>query len=291
MSWKIFAAAFLWSTIGVAAVYGRDYVWLAFLRSLTATLIAAKPSRRGLLPGLLLGGLFSAYPLAAVYAGVGTAAYLLYTAPLWTAAALTLMGERPTAREIYAVTLVLAAVALMTFVSLSGVLSPVGFLAGLASGAFYGLYIATARRLATSGDETAASLGAMPYTLIVTTPLLLLKPEPPSSAAVAAGVYLGIFGTVLPYKLFTSAVKTVRGAKASVIATLEPVLAALWGYLIFNQTPDAVTLFAYALITLAAVASSLDRRQASAQPPPRLSSSRQPAHPPYRRRLSNRINT
>jgi Predicted permease, DMT superfamily len=256
--WKIFAAAFLWSTIGVAAVYGRDYLWLAFFRSLAAALIAARPSRRGLVPGLLLGGLFSAYPLAAVYAGVGTAAYLLYTAPLWTTTALTLMGERPTRREVYAVALVLAAVALMASASLSGAFSPIGLLAGLASGVFYGLYIAAARWLSKSGDEKAASLGAMPYTLLVTTPLLLLRPGLPPLEALVAGAYLGIFCTILPYRLFASALKTVRGARASVIATLEPVLAAVWGFLFFGQIPDFLTLAAYMLITTAAVVTAVE---------------------------------
>lgn len=259
---KIFAAAFLWSTIGVAATYGGDFIWLAFLRSLTATLLSLKtrPTLKGLVPGLLLGGLFSVYPLAAVYAGVGTAAYLLYTAPLWTTTALALTGERPTKRELAAVALVLAAVGVMACWSLSGALSPPGLLAGLASGAFYGFYIAAARRLAASGDEKAASLGAMPYTLVATAPLLLLRPEHPALETVAAGVYLGVFCTVLPYRLFASAVKTMRGSRASVIATVEPVLAAVWGYLFFNQTPDAAALFAYALITSAAVLSSIDRR-------------------------------
>jgi DME family drug/metabolite transporter len=261
---RIFTAAFLWSTIGVAATYGRDVIWLAFFRSFTASLISltARPSRRGLVPGLLLGGLFSAYPLAAVSAGVGTAAYLLYTAPLWTTAALALTGERPTRLELAAVALVLAAVGLMAYQSLSGALSPVGLLAGLASGALYGLYIAAARRLSKSGDEKAASLGAMPYTLVITAPLLLLRREPPGLEAVIAGVYLGIFGTLLPYKLFASAVKTVRGSRASVIATLEPVLAAVWGLLLFGQAPNSTALSAYVLITAAALLASLESRPA-----------------------------
>jgi DME family drug/metabolite transporter len=254
---KILAAAALWSTIGVAATYGRDVLWMAFVRSLVAAAfsLTARLSKRGLLPGLLLGGLFSAYPLAALYAGVGTAAYLLYTAPLWTATALALTGEKPTRRDVAAVVLVLAAVFLMA--SLSGALSPVG----LAAGAFYGLYIAAARRLSAAGEEKAASLGAMAYTPLVTAPLLLLRPGPPPPEAVAAGVYLGVFGTVVPYRLFASAVKAVGGTKASVVATVEPVLAAVWGYLLFRQAPDAATLAAYALITAAAVIASLSGRR------------------------------
>jgi drug/metabolite transporter (DMT)-like permease len=85
--------------------------------------------------------------------------------------------------------------------------------------------------------------------------------------AVVAGVYLGIFGTLLPYKLFVSAVKTVRGSRASVIATLEPVLAAVWGLLLFGQAPDSTALSAYVLITAAALLASLEGRPARARSP------------------------
>jgi drug/metabolite transporter (DMT)-like permease len=115
--------------------------------------------------------------------------------------------------------------------------------------------------------EKAASLGAMPYTLVITAPLLLLRREPPGLEAVLAGVYLGIFGTLLPYKLFASAVKTVRGSRASVIATLEPVLAAVWGLLLFGQAPDSTALSAYVLITAAALLASLEGRPARARSP------------------------
>ncbi|ACB39477.1 DMT family transporter [Pyrobaculum neutrophilum] len=254
---RILAAAFLWSTIGVAASLGREYLWIAFFRSLTASLAAlaaeARPGRGALLPGLLLGGLFTVYPAAAIYAGIGNAAYLLYTAPLWTALALALWGERPSRRDGVGVALVFAAVALMAS---SGGISGVGFAAGLASGLFYGLYIAAARRLAAGGRAVDASLGAMPYTLAVTAPALLLKPSPPTLEAAAAGVYLGVFGTVLPYRLFASAVSRVGGAKASVLASLEPVLAALWGALFFGQRPTAPEAAAYVLITAAAVAAA-----------------------------------
>lgn len=257
--YKILTAAALWSTIGVAASYGKDPLWIAFTRSLTASatalLIARRIHRAGLAPGLLLGGLFAVYPVAAITAGVGPAAYLLYTAPLWTTTYLSLKGERPTRGEVAGVALVLIAVLLLTAATASRELSPAGLAAGLASSVFYGLYIAVARKLSSAGQTEAASLGAMPYTLIVTTPLLLLSKKPPVEA-LAAGLYLGIFGTIMPYMLFASAVSVVRGAKASVLASLEPVLAAIWGALLFGQIPGPLTLASYALITAAALIST-----------------------------------
>ncbi|MCX8135679.1 DMT family transporter [Pyrobaculum aerophilum] len=258
---RVVGAAALWSTLGVAASIGGNYIWLAFLRSLTAAAIGALYMRRfysrGLIPGLLLGGLFVAYPVAALYAGVGPAAYLLYTAPLWTTAALAARGERPSAKETVGVSLVLAAVFLMLYASARGELSPIGLLAGLASSAFYGLYIAVARLRAKEGGGADVSYGAMPYTLLVTAPLLLIhvavnkSPLPLHTAL--AGLYMGVFGTVIPYRLFSSAVTKIEGARASVIASVEPVLAALWGFLFFKEIPGLLTLTAYALISTAAV--------------------------------------
>jgi len=48
-------------------------------------------------------------------------------------------------------------------------------------------------------------------------------------------------------------VSKVKASTASVIATVEPVLAALWGFLFFNQVPTALTLIAYILIIMASV--------------------------------------
>ncbi|MEM1519387.1 MAG: DMT family transporter [Pyrobaculum sp.] len=259
----IFAAALLWSTIGVVAALVKDVVWLAFFRSLAAALLAAglgaRLWRAAAVPGVLLAGLFTVYPAAAVYAGLGTAAYLLYTAPLWTAAALFIQGERPTRWEAAGVGLVLAAVVLMIYASTAGEVSPVGLAAGLASGVFYGLYIAAARRLSARGAEREASLGALLYTPVAVAPLAFIHwvgGGRPGLVEAAGGVYLALFATVLPYYLFAKALKETRGARAAVAASVEPALAAAWGFLIFGQVPGVYTLVAYLLITLAVLIST-----------------------------------
>lgn len=264
---EILIAASLWSTIGLASVYSGNYVVLAFFRSLLASVIALAFIRRvgkaAVVSGVLLGVLFTAYPLAASLVGLGPAAYLLYTAPLWTALVSTALGERPSRGDLVAVALVSAAIVLMFFETSRGVLSVFGLVAGLISGASYGSYIAVARFFSKRGHDVDVSLGAMPYTLVVTVPAAavyvalygpgdVLKP-------LIFGAYLGVFCTVVPYKLFSSGVKVIGAAKASVIATLEPVLAALWGYLLLAQVPDSAMLAAYALITAAALLASASK--------------------------------
>lgn len=261
---KILTAAALWSTIGLASVYSGNYVVLAFFRSLVASTIALffvkSREKSAIVSGVLLGVLFSVYPLAAALVGLGPAAYLLYTAPLWTTLVSSLLGERARRRDLVAVSLILIAVALMVLGASLGALNPFGFAAGLASGISYGSYIAVARFYSKENRDVEVSLGAMPYTLAVTAPAVAIYIAiygPGDLAKTAAfGAYLGLFCTLIPYRLFSSGVKAIGAARASVLATLEPVLATIWGYLFLGQTPSLIIALSYVLITAAAVIAS-----------------------------------
>jgi drug/metabolite transporter (DMT)-like permease len=267
---KILGAAAFWSTIGVASVLGGNYVELAFFRSLVAAAISLafirSASKASLAAGLLLGALFTIYPIAAVLAGVGTAAYLLYTAPLWTTLEARAYGERVNKQSAASVALVLAAVALMALSASRGSISVGGLAAGLASGAAYGSYIAAARYYSRLGRDEEVSLGAMPYTLFVSAPAALAYTLAFGAGDLArpalAGLYLGVFATVIPYRLFASGVRAVGASRASVLATIEPALAAVWGYLLFGERPGPLVLAAYGLITAAAALSARPPRGA-----------------------------
>ena len=261
------AAAALWSTIGVVSVYSVNPIMLALFRSLFASLVAVlihrSLSKASIITGVALGVLFAAYPLAAITAGVGLAAFLLYTAPLWATLIAFAMGERPSPRGIIGVLLVIIAIALIGAQTIRGSISPVGVFMGLLSGISYGSYIALARRFARVGNEVDVSWGAIPYTLIITAPTaivysLLTDSWRPIIRPALWGIYLGIITTVIPYRLFAMGVSRVRASAASVIATVEPVLAATWGFIFFRQIPTVLTLIAYALIITASIMVSLE---------------------------------
>lgn len=255
------AAAALWSTIGVASSYGQDVPTMAVVRATLAALIALAVNRSfskgSIIAGALLGALFSLYPLAAIVAGVGAAAFLLYTAPLWTALASSVY-ERPTIGAVFASLLVLISVSLLGVESAKGGISAAGLLLGLLSGASYGLYIAVARYYSRKGLSREVSLGAFPFAALATAPLLLFAR--PSAEAIGAGAYLAVFATLLPYWLFTMGVQRISAVSASVIATLEPVLAALWGSLLFGENVNLLKGVAYGLILLAVFLASYPRR-------------------------------
>lgn len=101
----ILAAASLWSTIGVASVYSGGAPLLASLIRSVAAAAAVMPVYRAFnkaavaAGGVSLGFLFGIYSTAAAVAGVGLAAFLLYTAPpLWTAVFSLAFGESPGGR-------------------------------------------------------------------------------------------------------------------------------------------------------------------------------------------------
>ncbi|MGC8607181.1 MAG: DMT family transporter [Vulcanisaeta sp.] len=266
----IMMAAALWSTIGVVSMYSANPIMLGLFRSLFASLVSLfirrSLNKASVITGIALGVLFAAYPIAAVMAGVGLAAFLLYTAPLWATLVALVMGEKPGRRGVIGVSLVIIAIVLIGAQTIKGSINMIGVFMGLLSGISYGSYIALARRFAKMGNEVDVSWGAIPYTLVVTALTaiaysIIMNSWRPIVRPALWGIYLGIVTTVIPYRLFAMGVSRVRASTASVIATVEPVLAALWGFLFFKQIPTALTLIAYALIMVASIIVSFEETQ------------------------------
>ncbi|GGP21370.1 EamA family transporter [Thermocladium modestius] len=267
----ILAAASLWSTIGVASVYSGAPLLASLIRSVAAA-AAVMPvyrafNKAAVAAGVSLGFLFGIYSTAAAVAGVGLAAFLLYTAPLWTAVFSLAFGESPGRLGLAGLGMISAAVAIAMIDAASGGASILGVALGLASGASYGAYISIARLFSRAGMSRDVSYGALPYATIVTVPLFLFSISRglavmPSQfmTPLAAGVYLGIFCTVVPYRLFSLGVSRLRATLAAILATLEPVLAAVWGYVFLGQVPNPYEYAIYTLITAALIISSLEAR-------------------------------
>ena len=268
---NIIIASLLWSTIGLASVYGGSPLLLPLIRSATAAAVAVfiyrSLNKAAITAGISLGILFSVYPLTAVIVGIGLAAYLLYTAPLWATLVSLMLGERPGKYSIVGLIIIAAAIIIALIDAGLGGIDYYGALLGLVSGASYGLYIAIARFFSASGMSNDVSYGALPFTLVVTIPLLLILAlihRLPQliylGKTLVAGTYMGIFCTVIPYKLFAIGVTRIRASLASILATLEPVMAAVWGYLFLRQVPNHYEIIIYLLITIALIISSIDAR-------------------------------
>lgn len=193
---------------------------------------------------------------------LSAAAVLLYTAPVFvTVLSAWLFKERITLRKVAAMVL-----ALLGCVLVSGVLGALGgaafgaegVLAGLGAGFGYALYSIFSR--------FAINRGYHPLTVTVYTFVfaslgsLLLADAAPIGQAVQSGgvqavlfwVFYAVVTTVLPYLLYTYGLFHIDNSTASVIASVEPVMATLLGLLVFAEVPSVAAAIGMVLV-LAAV--------------------------------------
>jgi drug/metabolite transporter (DMT)-like permease len=260
------AAAFLWGTIGLAAralfAAGLTPLQAAVWRALGAfTLLFAYSlvaNRRALaitlhdLPlfaaygAVSVAGFMTVYFVAIELTTVATAAVLLYTAPVWVVVLARLIFHEPmTKMKAVAVGFAFLGCAMVIGVmgldspvaatgSAAGRLTPEGLLAGLGAGLTYALYsifgkAALRRHLPLT--TVVYSLGFGGLFLVIANGGLSRPPE----AGLAPLVYVTLFPTAIAYLLYIGGLRWIEAGRASVVATLEPVVAALAGAFILLE--------------------------------------------------------
>ncbi len=196
-----------------------------------------------LLFGLICVALFqTCWVYAVSLIDVGVATVLNYTAPAWAALfAWPLLGERIDQRKGMALLLTAAGVALIVRIFDAQFLSlnRVGLLWGLGSGVTYGLYGIFGRR----------ALGRYSFWTIITYAfaagaLFLLATQSASSigsafsqpGAVAWLVILALVPTLGGYALYTFSLRFLEATVAAILATVEPVMAALWAAIFLGES-------------------------------------------------------
>lgn len=289
----------MWGTIGIFFSllhfdYGLSALTIAFLRALfsAVALIVAlglcKPTLlrldRHLMVYYVLFGLFgiaSFYVLniqAVILTNVATASVLLYTAPVFvTLLAWWLWREPLTPRKIGAV---LAAFVGCTLVAKgydpsSLRLNAVGVLVGAAAGLAYSLFTIFSKLLSARSSPWTTSTYALFFGALFLLPLQFISlPQigasdfdrfltEPAAWLVMAGLCLG--PTLGSYALYNAGLQTVPASNASVVATIEPVVASLAGFGLFGQVLEPPQILGAAIIIVAALSLS---RQSRAKPQP-----------------------
>ncbi|MBM3470248.1 MAG: EamA family transporter [Armatimonadetes bacterium] len=271
---NVAAAAVLWGTLGVAVrsllASGLSPLQAAAWRAGGAFAVlllycllanrAALRVRRGDLPLLVaygavsVAGFFTVYFTAIGLTTVATAAVLLYTAPVWVVIlARALYGEAMTPMKTAAVALTFAGCALVVGALGPGAvrLTPSGLMAGLGAGLTYALY---------SIFGKAALCRHSPLTTVVYTlgfgAILLVAASgglpPVRTAALPAIAYLIAAPTCAAYLLYIAGLRRIEAGRASVVATLEPVVAALVGTLLLHE-PMAAAQWAGAALVVGGV--------------------------------------
>ena len=198
------------------------------------------------LPIFMGSGLLSILTLSWVYfncqmeCSLAVAAILLYLAPSMVVLMSAILWRSPiTRRKVAALILALLGCALVSGIvggELTG--TPRGLLFGVASAFCYATYTIFAHYgLARYDTYTMiywtfffAGLGSL---LFLDLPALLPALSTPRGVAGAAGLVL--VATVLPYLFYTKGLEGVESGKASIIANVEPVVAALNGVVIFHE--------------------------------------------------------
>jgi drug/metabolite transporter (DMT)-like permease len=254
----IIIAATMWGFIGplgkMAYAQGISPLEVAFWRALlawfcfgTEILIrrkAVRVSRQDLLPLILFSVLcvalfYGAYQVAVEQAGAALASVLLYTAPAWVILLSRLfLHEKVTTEKLLALGFTILGVILIAvsqsnnFLVTDGGVMALGIATGLFSGFCYSLYYILGKFFSA---KYSASLLFF-YTLLPGA--LLLLPwfsftEKTGWAWLSLGL-LAVISTYGAYHFYYTGLKYIEAGRASIVATLEPVVAGLvawywWG--------------------------------------------------------------
>lgn len=263
------AAAFLWGLIGptsrLAFAHGMAPLEVAFWRAvLGGALFGLHAGCRGQvrvagrdLPAVLgfglvgVGGFYAAYQLAVRAGGGAMAAVLLYTAPAWVALLSWLFLKEPIGpRKGLALVLTMAGVAGVSLQDGEVRLHGAGILWGLISGFTYALYYLFGKRYLGRYEIPTLFAYAMPTGALSLLPLIPLRFPMADGVAWAAVLFLTVCSTYLAYLAYSVGLRRLEATRAAVVATMEPVVAAVVSYLMWGERLGPLGVLGAALILL-----------------------------------------
>ncbi len=289
-------AAGLWATLGLfyhkLQSYGLPRLTIAFFRA-TVTALILFPLLKWRQPGWLkierrdwplfaalglfgVAAFFVVYIYAIAWTGMGVAAVLMYTAPAWvTLISAIFFQEQLSALKVGVLLLACAGCALVGRVyDLDNVRPNLpGILAGLGAGLTYGLYTifskVTQRRY-TAWGTLAYALGLGGLFMLPLQSWHNVTQALASPAVIFWLLMLALIPTLVGGVAFNAALRRIPASDASIVATLEPVIAALLGWAFLKEQMEAMQLLGASLILAAVV--TLQKR-----------SNNQPVNQPFRR--------
>jgi drug/metabolite transporter (DMT)-like permease len=278
----VIIAAILWGTLGVFGrklnQFGFDIRQIVFIRAIGASitlilfasikninLLKIKPldSIYFVGTGIVSFVFFNwCYFIAINKTSLSVAAILLYTAPaIVMVLSAILFKEKMTRKKIISLVLTFVGCIFVTaFVRGTGQKITIsGILAGLGAGLGYALYSIFGRYALKKYDSITvtlytfifASIGLIPITDIKGMIVLFSNAN-----VVYYAIALGLFATVFPFLLYTKGLSYLETSKASIIATLEPIVATIIGIVLFNEP---LTLFKILGISLVIFSVSIMR--------------------------------
>lgn len=175
------------------------------------------------------------------YMSLSAAAILLYTAPCFVILfSALLFKEKLTAQKLIAMVLAFAGCCLVSGIGGGGArITPVGLALGLTAGVCYALYSIFSRFALNRGYSSltinfySCLLAAVGATMIGGTEYLeiITRTAPNFGFAFATGLVT----CFMPYLLYTRGLEGLENGKASIMASVEPVVATVVGIAIYNE--------------------------------------------------------
>lgn len=275
----ILAAAFLWGLLGILGKWaqgaGVQPLEVAFWRAVLAGGLYALHAAvtRSAIPrgrdfwvtagfGILgVSVFYGSYQLAVRSGGASLASVLLYTAPAFVA----LMGwaflrEKLGVRELLAVAGTLLGIGLISLGGGQGVnVTGAALSWGLVAGFTYSLYYLYGKAFFHRYAPHALLAVALPIGALFLLPFVEFTPKTaPAWGSLSA---IAVFSTYLAYLAYSAGLRYLPATRASVIASLEPVVATALAALIFAERPAVLALLGAALVIGAALTLSVDKRE------------------------------
>lgn len=196
------------------------------------------------------------YYSAIAYTSLSVASVLLYTAPIFVMLmSAVIFREKITIKKIIALVLAFSGCVLVSGVGTDTQVSLLGFLCGLGAGISYSLYSIFGRYAIQRGYRSWTMIF---YTFLfalimhsLTCDWSLIGKTVTDLNEIPWAVGLGLIANFLPYLFYSLGLESMESGRASVLASIEPVVATIVGIFFFHELP---TLLAWSGIVLVLIA-------------------------------------
>ena len=199
------------------------------------------------------------YFLCMDYTTLSTAAILLYTAPAFVMLmSFLLFKERFTKRKVLALFLAFIGCVLVSGGFSGALITKMGLLTGLGAGFGYALYSIFGRYAIKRGYSSLtittytflfASIGSIPFCDVQGLTATMQK----DLQLFLFCFMITVLVTVLPYILYTKGLSGIENSKASIIASIEPVMASVVGFMLFSEIPTVTGISGMILVLASTV--------------------------------------
>ncbi len=186
---------------------------------------------------------------------LAVAGVLLYTAPVFVMLlSAVLFREQITGRKAAALGMAVAGCALVSGIGTAGALSPTGLLLGLGSGFFYALYSIFGRYAIRRGYDSW-TITFYTFLFCAGGGVLMCDWSLVGRAVSAEGgpfflwvAAMGLVTAFAAYLLYTWGLERIESSRAAILASVEPVVAALVGVFWFHETVSLPALAGIVLV-------------------------------------------